>query len=225
MRTLRLRWTIPSLAKRAEVTGRVCRVSGWWYGRCRPVPFKKAAAARKNDDVIRKGDMAALDYSKSTEDDASDAVVVPDHLVDRDAMAKLRTAGTGEYEIPNFEVPADDDDDDEAGAAAAAAVRPGSPAAKAGTAGAWRVSAGRSALPSLPTSMARADLAGDLARAAGRGAPAPRASGMFAFFQNLTGQKVRTHACGCGQRNRRIVVGLASCVSRVVSLAWALRAL
>ena len=57
------------------------------------MPFKKAAAARKNDDVIRKGDMAALDYSKSTEDDASDAVVVPDHLVDRDAMAKLRRIG------------------------------------------------------------------------------------------------------------------------------------
>jgi hypothetical protein len=89
-----------------------------WVWVDRTGPPKKVMAARKTDDV-RKGDMAALDYSQPRDGSApaslSDAPTsVPAHLVDADAMARLRAAAEGgAYELAGFDVPAVEDDDDD----------------------------------------------------------------------------------------------------------------
>ena len=112
--------------------------------------------------------MEALDYSKASDD--ADSAAVPDHLVDRDALARLRDAGRdATYDVPNYDDNADNadeanDDEDEDGQS---------------------IADSKSAA-SAPSSRASST--------AGTPVKAPARTSVLSFFQNLTGQKVCLHS-------------------------------
>jgi len=78
-------------------------------------------AARKRDD-IRKEDMALLDYSDNDKADDGN-IVVPDHLVDRAALARIKQeTEAGAYEIPSIDVPDDEGEEEDVAASSRAST-------------------------------------------------------------------------------------------------------